>query len=49
MPFIKIAIKPYTIKLLNFEFEFELVTGQAATADLSRGTARVNNYKINKN
>ena len=34
--------------IYEFEFEFELVTGQAATADLSRGTARVNNYKINK-
>ena len=26
-------------------FEFELITGQAAMADLSRGTAQVNNYK----
>ena len=26
-------------------FEFELITGQAAIADLSRGTAQVYNYK----
>ena len=29
----------------EFEFEFELITGQAAIADLSRGTAQVYNYK----
>ena len=28
-----------------FEFEFELITRQAAIADLSRGTAQVYNYK----
>ena len=33
------------IQVHVFEFEFELITGQAAIADLSRGTAQVYNYK----
>ena len=28
-----------------YEFEFELITGQAAIADLFRGIAQVYNYK----
>ena len=28
-----------------FEFEFELITGQATIADLSSGTAQVYDYK----
>ena len=35
-----------TTALIMVYFEFELITGQAAMADLSRGTAQVYNYMV---